>query len=572
MGFAKNYYNEANLSTKERNKLKDSDFGIPETRQYPLIDKSHVISAIRFFNKCDQKYKKELANRIKKKAKEFGIEIAKDSPVNESFEKPILFNIEKSNITPEEFGEAFIILQEEAKYKKKYKCPYCDIRKERNKLISHIEKYHEDMISEEFTAQRIVFNLINKKETGYCVQCRRETMWNEEIGRYERYCSQKCIDEYKKIRDDRMMSKYNKLYLLDDVDFQNKMLANRKISGTYNFKGIEKSYVGSYELKALECYDKVLNLLPIHVQTPGPTIIYEYKGKQHKWIIDQYIVPFNLCIDIKDGGSNPNNRNMEEYRAKQIAKEKAIKEQGEFNYLRLTDNNFGQLLAAMVRIKDNIAEGINEKLWAVNEYMGGCSANKVCTNKIGSFVPLMVQNTFVDMAYATDRFLKNIYVIKDGKFVKSDINELRKKFDIGNKVLSYNTENTIIDDYLDKECTHETIYKIMTGRDLLDNKQYFLDGLHQVELEGNYEFEKRKEVIESTFEYIPNDSQIIVEENMLKHIYPDLCDYYGKYRDVKLENDSRGYFLTNTLTKNRSKYYEDYKNIEEEMFIVLQNM
>ena len=139
--------------------------------------------------------------------------------------------------------------------------------------------------------------------------------------------------------------------------------------------------------------------------------MYEFNGKIHKWIMDQYIVPFNLCIDIKDGGNNPNNRNMEEYRNKQIAKEKAIREQKEFNYLRLTNNDFGQLLAAMLKIKDNIAEGNNSKLWAINEYMGGCSANKVCSNRVSTIIPLMIQNTFIEPAYSTDRFLNNIYEI-----------------------------------------------------------------------------------------------------------------------------------------------------------------
>ena len=33
-----------------------------------------------------------------------------------------------------------------SKYVKKYKCPYCNKRLDRIKLVGHIEKNHEDMI------------------------------------------------------------------------------------------------------------------------------------------------------------------------------------------------------------------------------------------------------------------------------------------------------------------------------------------------------------------------------------------------------------------------------------------
>jgi len=64
---------EAALSSKERNKLKDSDFGIPELRKYPLTDKAHVISAIRFFNQAPSKYEKELAINIFKAMKKYNV-------------------------------------------------------------------------------------------------------------------------------------------------------------------------------------------------------------------------------------------------------------------------------------------------------------------------------------------------------------------------------------------------------------------------------------------------------------------------------------------------------------------
>lgn len=66
---------ENSLSTEERNTLKDSDFGIPSLRKYPLNDESHVRSAVKFFNDVDKEYEEELANNIKKKIKIFNLDI-----------------------------------------------------------------------------------------------------------------------------------------------------------------------------------------------------------------------------------------------------------------------------------------------------------------------------------------------------------------------------------------------------------------------------------------------------------------------------------------------------------------
>lgn len=66
---------EAVLSSKDRKKMDDKQFGIPELRKYPLNDEKHVRAAITYFNKCDPKYEAELARNIKKRMKELGMEV-----------------------------------------------------------------------------------------------------------------------------------------------------------------------------------------------------------------------------------------------------------------------------------------------------------------------------------------------------------------------------------------------------------------------------------------------------------------------------------------------------------------
>lgn len=241
---------------------------------------------------------------------------------------------------------------------KRYKCPYCEYRAYRVDLIDHVEEDHEDMIPKDYTPSRVVYNFINKKEHGSCMICHKETKWDEDKQRYDTLCdSPKCRTEYVKIVRSRMVKKYGTHNLLKDPNFQKKMLEHRSISGKYKFEdGGSVGYVGSYEKKFLEFMDKFLHIKSYDIISPGPNIPYMYKGKEHIWITDYIYEPYNLVFDIKDGGDNPNTRDMKEYREKQIAKEKAIAEYGDYNYIRLTDNKFEQLISIFMELKEKTDE------------------------------------------------------------------------------------------------------------------------------------------------------------------------------------------------------------------------
>lgn len=249
-------------------------------------------------------------------------------------------------------------------YKRKYQCPYCNDKYDRVKLVDHIEKKHSEFIPKDFTASRIVFNIVNKKEKGKCTICGKESPWDEDKCRYDRFCSDKCKKAYEQLAAERLkrIRGTTKQEMLKDPEYQNNvMLANRSISGKYKFQdGTIRTYVGSYEHKFLEFMDKFLNVKSEDLETPGPIIEYKFKGETHKWITDAYYAPYNLAFDIKDGGDNPNKREMPEYRAKQTAKEDAIRKQGKYNYIRLTDNKFEQLIELMLELKELYIENNGE--------------------------------------------------------------------------------------------------------------------------------------------------------------------------------------------------------------------
>lgn len=364
----------------------------------------------------------------------------------------------------------------------KYRCPYCDTRLERDKLISHIELKHKEMIPQDYTASRVVFNLINKKEHGNCIICKKETKWNENTCRYEKFCSEKCRKVARERALNNMIKVYNKPTLLNDDEHQRKMLSHRHISGTYTFQdGGKKTYTGSYERKTLEFFDKVMNCSSKDIETPGPSFKYDHNGVTRTWITDIYYIPYNLVIEVKDGGNNPNTRNMEEYRDKQVKKEKMITELGTYNYLRLTNNNFGQLLSIMAELKMQFLEDPNDKkaIIRINEVMALAS----CNPPIGAMQPCvvnygekkMIKANSENLGLLMDRNPKYIMILKDKKLTLESTSEFLK--DRMFNVYHYKGDRTIddISRYYNEGITIDSIYEFLSNKTLYSSDQIEFD-------------------------------------------------------------------------------------------------
>ena len=296
-------------------------------------------------------------------------------------------------------SEAMVSNATKSTYQKKYKCPYCEGRFTRAKLHIHIQEKHEDLIPEGYTALRVAFNTINNKTEGHCIMCGNVTDWNEDKGRYERLCNDpKCHEAYKKMVAERTKKKYGTERLQTDPEYaeyvQRKALAGRKMHGEYTFAdGGKIEYFGSYERKFLQFMDQVMHCESEDILAPAPSIKYQYEGKTHLYIPDFYYIPYNLIIEIKDGGSNPNNHphRTGEDELKLRAKEEAIRQLNEFSYVRVVNNDFSQVLSIMAVLKYNMAHRYKDPVIKVNESML-LEANHVkvesMSGAIGSAIPL----------------------------------------------------------------------------------------------------------------------------------------------------------------------------------------
>lgn len=387
----------------------------------------------------------------------------------------------------------YVLMEAGSTYKKKYKCPYCELRLTREDMIDHIEKAHSDMIPEGYSVARIVFNTINKKTEGRCVICGIITDWNETKCRYERICSKKsCKDSYIKMQRSRMVGSYGVENLLTSpeyaVDQQQKMLANRKISGSYKFPdGTIFGYTGKYELNALKFMAEVLECSSTDITTPGPIIYYTYNNEQHFYISDIYYQPYNLIIEIKDGGDNPNNRDMKDYRLKQIAKEKQIVKDKKYNYIRLTNNNFEQLMLIFMELKMQLVDNnIDNRIIRIYEDAGmsGTIAGALPNTNAPVY---MIQNKLPDNSYAyttsKDPTLSDMLYVDDKEKVPK-IKHIAKK-DLPGEYLTFEIKGKDADIKFEQllgmardgqEVTAtDYFYKLYSGRSLLTDDQILFD-------------------------------------------------------------------------------------------------
>lgn len=451
------------------------------------------------------------------------------------------------------------------KTSRKYKCPYCDFKAVRGELVDHVEKQHEDLIPENYTAARAVYDFINGKNYGTCMICKSKVFeWNDKVNKYHNLCDNpNCRKKVREIALERHIRVHNKPTLLNDPEQQEKMLANRKISGTYTFTdGGKVTYTGKYEKNALEFMDKVLEIPSKDIQAPGPVLEYEFEGQTHKWITDIYYIPANLLIEVKDGGSNPNNRSMQSYRDKQVAKEVMVTNLGTFNYIRLTNNDFAQLLNVFADMKNEALVSNNPKATIhINEEVGGLPPHR---SPEAYIVPCGMNNVFDSVAYTDSDMDKIMVTDDDGNLIPVSEDVFNEKYTTGPALMYCNPD---IREKMD--AIHEAIKRGDKATGFL----YFAEMLYGKKLatyqeillmEGFKYYEKKRE--EQICQLIENGIVVGAENGF------DDTNVVKVIGNVMICQSPKGYYAATPATfYMASEYFSDIESLTSSEVVELMN-
>ena len=425
-------------------------------------------------------------------------------------------------------------------YNRKHKCKYCDYRGTRDQLVNHTDSKHKEHVTEEYPASRIVYNYLNGVENGKCIICGKPTKWNDKTWKYYRHCgSRECVEKIKETYRKNAVAKDGKYNYANDPEHLKKMLAGRKISGVYTCSdGSKKTYTGSYERKTIEFMDKVLQVDPKDVLMPGPIFDYEYNGETHQWITDIYYLPYNLVIEVKDGGDNPNMREMKEYREKQLAKEKAIIASGTYNYLRLTNNNFVQLIEIFATLRMAMLDDTKETREAIIRINEDVRLETCCAIKpdIALLLEYDKNHQLKDIGI-TDMSSAYCLMPRNGKLKsmsKSDVSYYTETYLVNNINADCLKQ---IKSMVDKNIDNYALFEIVCGKKFVSDIQLVLeDNLTQLSIDDDTFVELTENALNHKNDVFCLESACINEVN---------GDTIGKLQNanIKLMNSLDGYFL-----------------------------
>ena len=245
---------------------------------------------------------------------------------------------------------------------KYFRCPTCKKPfKTLGGFTSHMETIHPGTIPKGWSGARYFYYVLTGKDHGSCVECKRNTEWNEASMKYGRYCDDpKCKQKYRDVRDNRMIGKYGKVYLLDDPDMQRKMLKARSISGTYTFSdGGKIDYVGSYEEDFLKMMDTFLHWPSSDIMGSSPnTYTYQYinpKDKENEgekfYIPDFFIPTLNMEVEIKDD-TTTHHKFIDIDQVKEACKDEMMKTVPNVTYLKLLDKSYTKFFEVLLNLKE----------------------------------------------------------------------------------------------------------------------------------------------------------------------------------------------------------------------------
>lgn len=278
-------------------------------------------------------------------------------------------------------------------------------------MVHHISIRHSRQLPENMSPAKYLFAMTHGgRTTGSCRICSNETPFDEQIGKPAIFCGNlKCKEAFAKIAQSRNIKKYGVPHLLNNQDHQMYMLSRRKISGEYLWSDGKTRipYVGSYEKRLLQFLDNIIGINPKYIHAPCPfTIHYEFDGDTLSYTPDFYIDILDLIIEVKHGGDNPNRHHKIQSVdvKKDKAKEKAVRNTTNHNYIKITDNNFGPLLKAMFKLIEDRQFNEDKRLFVINE-----SSKILETQTLAGISPIVTGFVGREIDYKEKPFYITVY-------------------------------------------------------------------------------------------------------------------------------------------------------------------
>lgn len=409
------------------------------------------------------------------------------------------------------------------------RCPFCKKSYEDVFVLgTHIETKHGSNIPSNWSGVKYNFFSNHGRTHGTCLICKGKTEFDEKTGKPRRLCEKmSCHKTYREQFRQNMIKKHGKDCLLKDPEVQKKMLMNRSIAKDYRWSdGTIKRCIGSYEYDALRFLDIFLNLNSADVYVPAPQIIeYEYAGETHFYIPDIYISSLNLIIEIKDGGDNPNTHPKIQSVDKEKEKQKdlALESQTKYNYVKITNKQYGVLMDALIELKNK----------------------EVIGNENEKFMPVIIVRETMDL--------------------------------IADNLLDNYDEDELEENNLDVVIYHDKVTPIFTELGLLvkDKIYYYVEpnvlttDIDTVAIEKRYPVnlphEYRECIIkhaDDTFNMTPNDNDLTMLNFPFVFMY-DIISY------SKLDNLDRSlcYNVYNTNDVKTHEYLDDEEEEDDEVII-----
>jgi len=258
------------------------------------------------------------------------------------------------------------------KRKKVYRCPDCPKKYDSAAwLYKHVEEVHGDLIPPGVTVKQYVFNRKYNKTHGSCVICKKETKWDENLGKYKRYCSDECRKEARRRFLKNAKKKLGTGNPASDPEHQLKAIKGRSYSGEYTFKdGGKVGYSSSYEMDFLRFLDEDMGFPSSEVEQCEIIFWIKLNGKKRFHIPDFYLPSFQLIVNIKTF-KNMNSNIQTTGKLRQKLSDKAIVDDGSYHYILILDKDytdFIQMMTTLKELRDSDSDDDGNKIIVIPEY------------------------------------------------------------------------------------------------------------------------------------------------------------------------------------------------------------